>query len=348
MLINFVLPAIGNSGGIDVVYKYVDMLINYGHDVYVYKELKASNMHRFDSNFKNMVHQIYCTAKICAQKNQFRHLEDHFVWTVTDKTIRDADVIIATAWTTAYKVNALSVSKGKKYYFIQDYEVWDNKYWGEESYRLPLNKIVISSWINKQLNENLGLKPCPVVYNGIDLNKFKVDLKVERNKYTCLMLNHSLKKKGIKEGIEAFEKARKRVPQLKLIMFGLSDSTNLPDYIEYHQNPSHEELVKLYSSANIFIFPSLEEGWGLTPIEAMACGCVVVGTNTGFTLDIGKNRTNMMISPPGNVQLLSENIVNVIKDNCLSEYVRSNARNTVQYLEWEKSGKRFEEVLKDF
>lgn len=80
----------------------------------------------------------------------------------------------------------------------------------------------------------------------------------------------------------------------------------------------------------------------------MACGCVVVGTNTGFTLDIGKNRTNMMISPPGNVQLLSENIVNVIKDNCLSEYVRSNARNTVQYLEWEKSGKKFEEVLKRF
>lgn len=55
----------------------------------------------------------------------------------------------------------------------------------------------------------------------------------------------------------------------------------------------------------------------------------------------------MMISPPGNVQLLSENIVNIIEDNCLSEYVRSNAKGTVQYLEWDKSGKRFEEVLKN-
>lgn len=39
----------------------------------------------------------------------------------------NADYIIATAWPTAYDVAKLSDKKGKKYYFIQDFEVWDDK-----------------------------------------------------------------------------------------------------------------------------------------------------------------------------------------------------------------------------
>lgn len=348
MVINFVLPAIGNSGGINVVYKYVDMLTKQGHDVCVYKELKASNMHRFSSEIKNVVHQIYCTGKICIQKNKFVHREDRFVWEITNKTIRNADVIIATAWTTAYKISGLCKEKGEKYYFIQDYEIWDNKKMGERSYRLPLHKIVISSWVNQQLKKNLGLGPYQVIYNGIDQKKFKRNLNIQREKYTCLMLNHSLRKKGVDEGIQAFEKARESFRDLKLIMFGLDTPEKLPDYVEYYKNPSSKELINIYSRANIFIFPSLEEGWGLTPIEAMACGCVVVGTNTGFAIDVGKNESNMMISDPGDVKELSKNIVKVLKENYLCESIRRNAQITVQSLTWEESGKKFEEVLKKY
>ena len=56
MVINFVLPSLGASGGIDVVYKYVELLIKHGHDVRVYKELKARNMYRYSSSIKNWAH----------------------------------------------------------------------------------------------------------------------------------------------------------------------------------------------------------------------------------------------------------------------------------------------------
>ena len=44
MKVNFVLPPIGSSGGIDVIYKYVDLLQKSGYDVCVYKAILANNM----------------------------------------------------------------------------------------------------------------------------------------------------------------------------------------------------------------------------------------------------------------------------------------------------------------
>ena len=108
MIINFVLPSIGASGGIDVVYKYVELLTLRGHDVCVYKELYASNMHRYRSKFKNLIHQIYCSVKAVVKKDDYQRDVDRYVWFLSDKTVRDADITIATAWPTAFKVANLS------------------------------------------------------------------------------------------------------------------------------------------------------------------------------------------------------------------------------------------------
>ena len=206
MVINFVLPSLGASGGIDVVYKYVELLIKRGHDVRVYKELKARNMYRYSSSIKNWAHQMYCTIKAVVLKNVNRHDEDCFVWRITDDTVRRADVVIATAWPTAFAVNELSSTAGNKYYFIQDYEIWDNEAMVKKSYMLPLKKIVISTWINNCLKRDLGIGPFPVVYNGIDTKLYhKVEVNRNSQEISFLMLNHLLSKKGVDKGIMAFD-----------------------------------------------------------------------------------------------------------------------------------------------
>ncbi len=346
MIINFVLPAIGTSGGVDVVYKYVELLKNEGHDVLVYKEVKASNMHRYTSVTKNWLHQIYCTVKAYIQKNKKKCSVDCYVWRLTDHSVRDADVIIATAWPTAYKVNALSVSKGKKFYFIQDYEIWDNEEWAKRTYMLPLQKIVISTWINNCLQRDLGIGPFPIVYNGLDISQYhKVRVYKDLESINFLMLNHVLPKKGVVNGLKAFEKIREKYPNCQLKMFGMCDGSNLPDYVEYHQNPPKSKIIELYSSSDIFIFPSIEEGWGLTPLEAMACGCVVVGTNTGFVQDIGLNKINMMISEPQNVYEMIKNIDYLLQNPFEVEKIRKNAYKLIMKLDWKNSVNKFEDII---
>ena len=67
------------------------------------------------------------------------------------------------------------------------------------------------------------------------------------------MLNHLLSKKGVDKGIKAFELVKKKYPMSKLRMFGLCDGGNLPEYVEYYQNPSKEKIVNflLYRQVNI-------------------------------------------------------------------------------------------------
>lgn len=349
MVINFVLPSLGASGGIDVVYKYVELLIKHGHDVRVYKELNARNMYRYSSSIKNWAHQMYCTIKAVVLKNGNRHDEDCFVWHITDDTVRRADVVIATAWPTAFAVNELSSTAGNKYYFIQDYEIWDNEAMVKKSYMLPLKKIVISTWINNCLKRDLGIGPFPVVYNGIDTKLYhKVEVNRNSQEISFLMLNHLLSKKGVDKGIKAFELVKKKYPMSKLRMFGLCDGGNLPEYVEYYQNPSKEKIVNLYSMSDIFIFPSLEEGWGLTPLEAMACGCVVVGTNVGFALDIGKNKENMMISSPGDIEGMVENIIELIENPTLRNHISELARKSISDLDWENACSKMEKCISTY
>ena len=346
MIINFVLPSIGASGGIDVVYKYVELLTLRGHDVCVYKELCASNMHRYQSKLKNLIHQIYCSVKAVVKKDDYQHDVDRYVWFLSDKTVRDADITIATAWPTAFKVANLSESKGKKYYFIQDYETWDNAELVKQSYKLPLNKIVISSWINSCLKMDLGIGPFPIVYNGIDLNLFHpVEVKKQNDKINFLMLNHTLPKKGVKYGIEAYEKVVMNHPNCKLRMFGMCGPENLPEYVEYYQNPSKDKLLELYSMSDIFIFSSVEEGWGLTPLEAMACGCVVVGTNVGFVPDLGRHKENMMISEPRDIGGMVDNIEDLLKNPKLMQEIKNRMKCELPKLSWEASVNKFESII---
>lgn len=350
MKINFLLPTIGDSGGMKVVCRYAEMLHKLGHDVVIYRSIKSPNLRRYRNPVRNLIHVGYCSAKsvVVSLKKRRTSPFDRYVSWFCNRTIRDADVVIATSWPTAYAVNRLDRSKGKKFYFIQDFEIWDNQRYGMNSYKLPLNKIVISTWINHQLKEKLNLGPFPVVPNGVDISEFHNSNKTYHHvngEIRCFMLNHHLKKKGVEEGLKAFELAREQYPQLTIRMFGMGDGSNLPPYVSYTQNPSRRELIDLYCTSDIFLFPSLEEGWGLTPVEAMACKCAVCGTNTGFVLDVGKDHENMLISEPGNIEELADNLCELCADRKLLMKLSENAAVCAQSLSWEESLSKMSRVL---
>ena len=340
------MPGLGDSGGIKVIQRYAEMMSASGEDVCVYCPIKAYNLNRYKSGIKNEIHQIYCTVKtfITCLKKEKKNVK--WVWKINNKSIRDADATIATMWATAFDVDELNTDKGKKFYFVQDFEIWDNRELALKSYKLPLEKIVISSWINKQLKNEMGIGPFPIVINGLDTNLFMDYGTRNDDELTFMMLNHYQKKKGVAQGLEVFNRIKKEYPKAKLIMFGMCDNSNLPSDVEYHQNPPRKELVELYNRVQFFIFPSLEEGWGLTPIEAMACGCVVFGTKTGFVLDIGKHKENMMISEPGDIEHMVNNIKEVLRNANLRSGLSIAAKKAVEELKWSDSCLKMLSILK--
>lgn len=118
-----------------------------------------------------------------------------------------------------------------------------------------------------------------VVYNATDSNLFhflpQVPAPTERFALTVSSLDP---RKNFNRLIEAFQD----IQDCKLYIVGTQhrvfgeSQKNQGDNIHYLGRVTDEELVRLYNQAVCFIFPSLYEGFGLPPIEAMSCGCPVL------------------------------------------------------------------------
>ncbi len=350
MKVNFILPSTGESGGLKVIYRYALEFQKRGIEVRLYYPIipyilkKSKNPVEFVYTFfRNLLSHIYHAVN----KNKNPELRKILkpVLKINNFWIPDADIIIATAWPTAYDVDKLAESKGKKYYFVQGYEIWDNKELGEKSYFLPLKKIAISKWIVEQIHSQGVEEKIDIVHDGIDCESFYCNEDIEKKELKCLMLYNKLPIKGVKQGIKAFEIVKKKYHNISLTMFGLKKPKSLPENICFIENPSYEELRKLYADSDIFISPVLQEGWGLTVVEAMASRCSVVATNTGCVAELGIDGENCLMVLPNNIEELAEKIEQLIINPDLRRKIANNGFEMVQSLTWEESTKKFLEAL---
>ena len=160
------------------------------------------------------------------------------------------------------------------------------------------------------------------------------------------MQYHILPKKGMGDAIKAFQIVKEKYPKTILMAFGAYRPQNdLPFGTKFFFLPSPQKKRQLYSEADIFLWPSLEEGFGLPPLEAMACGAVVVATDTGVMGEYVKNDENAILVPPGQPEVMAEKILELLEDKEKRKYISSNAPLAVHGLAWEKSNDTLEKIL---
>jgi glycosyltransferase involved in cell wall biosynthesis len=349
MKVNFILPFTGMTGGIKIIFEYANRLSERGYDIVCYVPMKA---YRFDNSgcigsmkiIKASIGNTFIRGKTVKWFDLKVPIK--LVPFIKNNFIRDADATIATAWPTAYDVAKLNNNKGGKFYFIQHYEIWSGpKEKVDQSYRLPLKQIVIAEWLRDLMKEKFYRNNVYLIHNGIDFNQFFNNHKKINSNKIVSMLYHDLEWKGYEDGLKAFELVSNHIPNLKLVLFGLKSGSNIPDYAEFNLKPSSERLKDIYSKSDVFIFPSRNEGWGLTPIEAMACKCAVVGTNTGAISEIGLQGKNMLISEPNDINALAKNLEKILLDEALLKNISLEGYRTALNLSWEKSVDKFEIIL---
>ena len=98
---------------------------------------------------------------------------------------------------------------------------------------------------------------------------------------------------------------------------------------------SSEELIDLYNLADIFVFPSLYEGFGIPPLEAMACGTPVICSNASSLPEVVGDAA-LMFEPRNNTEL--ESLIKQIDDDSkLKDKLIKNGYSQVAKFSWEKS-----------
>lgn len=96
-----------------------------------------------------------------------------------------------------------------------------------------------------------------------------------------------------------------------------------------------EDLIALYNLASIYVFPSFYEGFGLPPLEAMACGTPVCASNTSCIPEIcGKE--NAVFFDPYDIENMTEKIGKLYNDNQLQKKLIQNGFKRIQDFSWEK------------
>jgi glycosyltransferase involved in cell wall biosynthesis len=139
--------------------------------------------------------------------------------------------------------------------------------------------IATSEFVRERAIERLALEPerISVVPLGVDHDELHPGAG-EREPF-ILYPARSWPHKNHSRLLDAFALVRRERPELRLVLTGGGKFPPVPDGVEMRGHVARSELVSLMQRASALVFPSLYEGFGLPPLEAMACGCPVACSN---------------------------------------------------------------------
>ena len=106
----------------------------------------------------------------------------------------------------------------------------------------------------------------------------------------------------------------------------------------------HDELPKLFNLAQLFVMPSFFEGFGLTLLEAMACGCPAVVSETGACSEVGGDAA--LTADPNDPADFAEKIISVLGDEAKLQDLRQKSLDRAAFFNWERSARLTIEGLK--
>jgi glycosyltransferase involved in cell wall biosynthesis len=211
--------------------------------------------------------------------------------------------------------------------------------------------IIVNSEFSKTALTSLGadsqkIEIVPLTVNLTNFNQ--ITAKKTYSKVNFLYLGSLFLLKGIQYALEVFRLIRSSNVTFT-IAGGLGNTMReekLKDYnglCSYIGQIPRKDVVSVYQSADVFLFPTISDGFGLTQVEAMACGLPVITTpNAGSVVRDG---IDGFIVPIRDSEALAAKIELLAGNPELLQWVSQNARQRAQEFSWDKYEARLTEVI---
>lgn len=212
---------------------------------------------------------------------------------------------------------------------------------------------------------NVPEEKVKVVYNGVS-SEFRPVTDVARRaevrqryalpEHFLLMVGSIQPRKNVTGVLSAVGRLVRKSPSspLHLVLAGgsswksdelkkiISDN-GLTDYVHFTGYVPEEDLTTLYSMSDIFLFPSLYEGFGLPVIEAMACGVPVVTSNSSCLPEIAGDAA--ILVDPHNHDDIADGIERLLMDQELRNVCTERGLARAQKFSWENAGRQLLEIF---
>jgi len=225
--------------------------------------------------------------------------------------------------------------------------------------------ICCSNYMKYEVIRDLGapIDKIVVIPNGIDLEMFSKTIQINRDKYALpwekivLFVGRMVYEKGPHILIEAAHRALMINNSLKFVLVGDGPMREQLMRRVYELGIAHkilftgfiddEKLIGLYQLADVCVFPSLYEPFGIVVLEAMAAGCPVIVSSIGGMQEVIDNDVDGCKVPPGDIEALKNAILRVTSDDGFRKWLSENAKRKVRDYDWKNISERTIEIYKE-
>ena len=195
-----------------------------------------------------------------------------------------------------------------------------------------------------------------VIHCGIDHTLYHPDPGMEKDAVpTVIYLGRLKKYKSIDHLLRAFSLSLKQIPEAKLVLVGegdfkdnlmnLAKGLDIKDRVEFTGFVEQQEKVRRLRKAWVAVCPSLKEGWGLTNIEANACGTPVIASNVPGLKDSVIHGETGILYEYGDVRELSRLLVRILSDPPYREKLRQGGLTWAEKFSWDEAADRTLELM---
>lgn len=359
MRISYLMFGLGESGGSLVLYNFMDNLVERGHEVYAVfpdrnikwkKGIWKKQIIRPKFPLKSFLYRLIKGDVLDQDLEQFtQNLLNNWV---------ESDITIATYCKTAYAAYRLSEKTVPLYHmqhleelFFEDNE---DRFMARTTYFLPLIKISNSQWLKSMIKSKFK-QDSQLLNPGIDLDTFHPYQDpavkfVDKKEWTVVsFVDGNREWKGFDDGVLAVKMARETLSKegikLNWKVYGFNPKKSDTE-MDYQGLVYGDDLARLYSEADLVLLPSWYESFPLPPLEAMACGSLIITTRYG-TEDYVFHGENGLVCSPRKPEQMAKQLVYAINhpERCLK--MVKNGLQTAQQYSWEKRTDSLEKILED-
>lgn len=239
----------------------------------------------------------------------------------------------------------------------------------EKSCRRATRIITISEFSKSEIIRYMSIAEdkISVVPLGVDIQRFhtgypKEVIEETKRKY-CIFGKYILylgtiePRKNIQKLVQAYavlKKEREFVPPLILAggkgwlcdeIYASVKELDLEDSVKFLGYVSDEDAPRLLCGADLFVFPSLYEGFGLPVLEAMACGVPVVTSNISSLPEIAHEAA--ILVNPNDTSAIMQGMDKLIQDeNLRQKYIEAGLKRAQEYT-WKKTADRYIEICEE-
>lgn len=209
-----------------------------------------------------------------------------------------------------------------------------SKYDIAKAFNYPLNKIYVTHLAAENIYKPLDKKCC------MEIIKTKYSI----NSNFILYVGGFSPRKNISGLLKAFAKAASKLEKgMQLVIAGykgksyemykaLCERLNISEKVVFPGFIDINDMPCLYNASSLLVYPSFYEGFGLPPVEAMACGTPVIASNVTSIPEITKD--NALLIDPNNIDELSNTIITALYDLDLRKLLIAKGLTLSNTLNW--------------